>query len=394
MRFRKIVILSTFILLLSTKCFYVAAQDSLTSQLIKKIRDQQVKHHKHYSSGMFPSYREYHFNKGRLKDDDNIFFTGLVVLTLRSVYPYLDKPSQATSDSIFKAADEVYDSFKNTKGRPTYNFWKTSPPRIFPNAGWLNIFNKTQSLPDDMDDTAILLLAMNAPDSIAQKVHHLMQGYTNTNHYKYKTNFSGFPNIPAYSTWFGNKVPAQLDVCVLANILYMLHHYQITYSQADSASLKIISQVVKERQYITKPEIISPHYYRTPIILYHLSRLMEESILDELEPYKNQLIEDAKEQYALAKNYEDRLLLSTSLLRWGVPIANEQQKKNYSGTKEKNFVFFVAGMFSVLPSPVFKFIDKIKIAKFYYYCPAYNDALLLENLVWQKRNKIRNISNQ
>ncbi len=236
-------LLSTFmLLLLIAKTFCASAQDSLIYELIQKIKDQQVKNHKHYSSGMFPSYREYHFNKGRLKDDDNIFFTGLVVLSLRSVYPYLDKPSQAGCDSIFKNAEKVYALFQNNKGRPTYNFWKTSPPRIFPNAGWLNILNRTQSLPDDMDDTVILLMAMNSPDSIAKQVHHIMQGYTNTNNYKYKTNFSAFKHEPAYSTWFGKKVPAQLDVCVLTNILYMLHHYEIPYTKADSASLRVICQ--------------------------------------------------------------------------------------------------------------------------------------------------------
>jgi len=370
---------------------YCAFNDSIIiRQLVQKIAAMQVGKHKNYLPGMFPSFREYHFRRGTVKEDDNVFFTGLILLTLREVQPYLDKSSQRICDTIFKKAKAAYPAFQNESGRFTYNFWQTSPPRIFPNAGWLNILNKTQSLPDDMDDTAILLMAMNAPDSIVKKVHQLMQAHTNGNNYRHRTNFSAFASLPAYSTWFGNKVPAQLDVCVLANILYMVHTYDLSYTKADSASLQLLVRVVQERLYLTKPEVISPHYYRTPIILYHLARLMQRKTIPGLEAHKNELITATRDQYLKATDLTDKIILSTALLKWNASLPLTAQTVYYN-ENDDDFVFFVAGMFSILPHPFFKFIDKIKIAKFYYYCPAYNTALLLETLVWQQRRKKQTI---
>jgi hypothetical protein len=379
------------LLLLSINGYCFSFGDStITSMLVRKIAAMQVIKHKNYLPGLFPSYREYHFRRGNWKDDDNIFFTGLVLLTLREVKPYLDKSSQSLCDSIFQRAKNTFPAFQNRSGRSTYNFWQTSPPRIFPNAGWLNILNKTQSLPDDMDDTAILLMAMDAPDSTVRKVHRLMQAYTNRNYKRHKTNFTPFSGVEAYSTWFGNRVPAQLDVCVLANILHMVHKYRLPYTQADSAALRLLVSVVQEKQYLTKPHIISPHYYRTPIILYHLARLMQGHDIPALEVHRNNLIAAAKAQYLAATDLTDKLILSTALLKWNasLPIGIN---RNYYDEDDDEFVFFVAGMFSILPHPFFKFVDKIKIAKFYYYCPAYNTALLLETLVWEQRREKQNL---
>jgi hypothetical protein len=54
-------------------------------------------------------------------------------------------------EQISLNAKPSFAKFKNQKGRDTYNFWPTDNPMIFPNAGWMNIFNKSQSLPDDME---------------------------------------------------------------------------------------------------------------------------------------------------------------------------------------------------------------------------------------------------
>jgi hypothetical protein len=235
-----------------------------------------------------------------------------------------------------------------------------------------------------MDDTAILLMAMNAPDSTARKIHGLMQAYTNKDYNRHKTNFTPFASFEAYSTWFGNKVPAQLDVCVLTNILHMVHHYGLAYTKADSASLRLLIKIVQEKQYLTQPGVISPHYYRTPIILYHLARLMQGKTIAGLEAYKQELIAAARDQYLGAKNLTDKIILSTALLKWNAPLPAGEESV-YKDENDHGFVFFVAGMFSILPHPFFKFVDKIKIARFYYYCPAYNTALLLEALVWKER---------
>jgi hypothetical protein len=172
---------------------------------------------------------------------------------------------------------------------------------------------------------------------------------------------------------------------VLANILHMVHKYRLPYTKADSASIRLLVSVIQDKQYLSKPHIVSPHYYRTPIILYHLARLMQGRNIPALEVYRKELIEAARELYGAADDLTDKLILSTALLKWNAPLPLDAQRIYYE--EDNEFVFFVAGMFSILPHPFFKFVDKIKIAKFYYYCPAYNTALLLESLVWKQRSQ-------
>lgn len=51
------------------------------------------------------------------------------------------------------------------------------------------------------------------------------------------------------------------------------------------------------------------------------------------------------------------------------------------------FYFFIASMASMLPDPWKKRVTNMGVGTFYYYCPAYNNLLLLENLIWQKRRR-------
>lgn len=47
-------------------------------------------------------------------------------------------------------------------------------------------------------------------------------------------------------------------------------------------------------------------------------------------------------------------------------------------TEKNDFVFFTASITSMFPRPLNTWLGKTGIGKFYYYCPAYNYALLLE----------------
>jgi hypothetical protein len=118
--------------------------------------------------------------------------------------------------------------FKNRQGRDTYNFWRTDTPQIFPNAGWLNTFDKSQSLPDDLDDTVILLWAEEASRERAALVHDTMQLFANTKGKTVKNSLPAFKKLPAYSTWFGKKMPIDFDMAVLCNVYNSLQQLLIT----------------------------------------------------------------------------------------------------------------------------------------------------------------------
>ncbi|MEO6914924.1 MAG: hypothetical protein ABI151_04050 [Chitinophagaceae bacterium] len=337
--------------------------------------------------GLFPSFRQYEYRKSVLKPDDNIFFTALIAWTLRDNLSQLDSIDKKIALSIINEASKVYPNFQNAKGRPTYNYWKTKPPEVFPNGGLINLLNKKQALPDDLDCTAITMMAMNASVETVDSVHRLMQGFTNEGG-RAKAMLSRYKYFETYSTWFGRKMPVDLDVCVLSNILVMVNRYQFNYHAADSAALDFIRLVVEKKDYLDNAGLISGYYQRSPVILYHLSRLMQGKNYPALETYRKQLVEDALTLYNRSGRFMDKVLLSTSLMRWGArpPVDSTITTKSFEEVvSDDHFVFFIANMGVIAGYPYNKWLSRSGVGRFNYYCPAYNYALLLENdLLWKK----------
>jgi hypothetical protein len=379
-----------FILLISiffSHCNKAWANDSLAiRQLLKRINNQQAQNDSYFPDGLFPSYREYYFNRRTLKKDDNSFFTGLIVFTLKQLRPFFDTSSQRLCDSIITRAIPSLQKFQNRKGRNVYSFWQTKPVKYFPNATLLSLF-KMNALPDDADCSVIALMAQNISAPTAADVHQYMQAYTNNYKHKVQSTYSEFKNLPAYSTWLGHKVPIDFDVCVLSNILYFVHAYNLPYTKADSASLQFIARSVQKKQYMTDAVYLSPYYNKTSVILYHLARLMSAIQIPALEQHRSQLITDARECYVRANDQMDKVILSTALLKWNVVLPEFHTDLLSTSTQSQGFVFFVANMASMLPNPVNRFITKTNVGRFDYYCPTYNDVLILENLILRRRTK-------
>jgi len=365
-----------------------AQHQEVRTWLIESLQQEQRIESNVFPAGSFPSYRRYAWNGNTEKADINPFFTALVDFTLAGIQHDLSPDLQKKVQEIRNRCKQVYPKFINRNNRPTYNFWPTDTPRIFPNGGWLNLFNKSQSLPDDMDDTVMLLLAQQAPDSLAGVVHQLMKSFTNGQKKSINNTYSFLQDLPAYSTWFGKKMPVDFDVSVLANILYFVQSYQLPWNGADSASLQLIVRVLETEKYQDDPAFISPHYQRLPVILYHLSRLMACKPLPELERFKPRLVTITQDVLAKIENPMDAVLLHTALLRWGVYVAPKQLltfSKWQQAITSGDFSFFIANMSSMLPASFKKSLGKAGVGTFYYTCTGYNYALVLENLVWQER---------
>lgn len=378
-----------FLLLLSVSL--IANDSLLISRLLQRIDYLQAKDNAVFPKGSIPSYRMYALNKTRYKADINPFFTGLVAFTLEDIKKDLSPTQQIQAGKIISNTQSVYPIFQNRKNkRNTYNFWPTDHPQIFPNSGWLNLFNKSRSLPDDLDDTVIILMAQRSHDSTAKAIHQLMQGYTNNENKKVTNTFSEYQKVGAYSTWFGEKMPVDFDISVLSNVLYFVQLYNLEWTAADSASLYLIEDMIKTNKHVQFANYVSSHYATLPNILYHVSRLMSLQPIPSLEPLKPQLIEDTKKALASATTFMDQVILSTSLLRWGVEppeIIIDETKSLIDLIEDEQFYFFIASMASMLPDPWKKRVTNMGVGTFYYYSPAYNNLLLLENLIWQKRRK-------
>ena len=339
-----------------------------------------------FPPGIFPSTRVYAYNKNNSKNDPNVFFTGLIVHTLKKYQKQCTPYQQGLIQQIVKDGLSSVGLFKNNSGRDTYNFWRTDTPQIFPNAGWLNTFDKSQSLPDDFDDTVILLWAQEVTKERAAVVHDSMQLYANTKVKTVKNSLPAFKNLPAYSTWFGKKMPIDFDMAVLCNVLSFVNAYDLKWTASDSASLQLITTAIHNNWHVTKADFIAPHYAKPAVIMYHIARLLtagNQQNIQTLIALKPTLLKQTDSLLAISKDPLEAILLNTARVHFGgkhsVDGNAPPQTLDQAAIEQSKYPFFIANMASMLPSPVKRPLSKLAFAKFEYRCPAYNLALLWEN---------------
>ncbi len=379
-----------------------ASDTAIVSQLLHRIDRWQVKsYNPAFSKGLFPCYRVYALNKEREIADNNIIFTGYIIYTLKSLMPKLTTYQQGIAKQIIQNSSQVFAKYKNKNGRNTYNFWPTDTIAFFPNSGLLSKFSKSHSLADDLDGTSILLMAQSVDTTIAEEVHLLMQEFVNDK--KMANNFfKNYANILTYSTWFGKKMPVEIDISVLCNVLLYVQSYQLAWTKTDSSTLQLIIKIIKDKKHITDAPLMSHYYPTSALILYHVSRLMAQKEIPELNQLKPQMIEEAKNLYLQSTTFMETAILSTTLLRWNSSLPQKAPIISNANSNliedDKTFSFFIANLAYLQtksPDEVKKIAGKWGVGKFYFYCPAYNNMLVIENLIWQNltQSNKENISN-
>jgi hypothetical protein len=335
-----------------------------------------------FPPGIFPSTRVYAYNKNNSKNDPNVFFTGLIVHTLKKYQKLCTPYQQRIINQIVKDGLSSVGLFKNKSGRDTYNFWRTDTPQIFPNAGWLNKFDKSQSLPDDFDDTVILLWAQEVTKERVAVVHDTMQLYANTKVKSIKNSLPAFKNLPAYSTWFGKKMPIDFDMAVLCNVLSFVNAYDLQWTPSDSASLQLITTAIDNKWHLNKADFIAPHYAKPAVIMYHIARLLSagnQQNIQTLIALKPTLLKQTDSLLIISKDPLEAILLNTARVHFGGTPNDASQTPDQATIEQSKYPFFIANMASMLPSPIKRPLSKLAFAKFEYRCPAYNLALLWEN---------------
>jgi hypothetical protein len=378
-------ILIFFIASFSILSLQSAAQDSLLiNYFLRRVTAQQIKQDDYFLPGIFPSYISNNETFSSRKKDNNIFFNGLIAYTLKEIRLRVNEQNRLIIDSILANAKPLFEKFKNRKGRDTYNFWRTDTAYVYPYASFLKLFGGKITLPDDMDDTVLSLLALEENNSVASGVHALMQLYVNSDTNRVRSVINLYNDLPAYSTWFGKKFPVVFDVSVLCNILSFVQLYNLQWTKADSASLTIIVKTIENNYHIDQPVYASPYYTKTSIILYHIARLMSIKKIPRLEELKMKLITDAANEFAHSNNLMEKIILSSAILKWGYipPALSLSNISNIESKIEKSdFSFFVGNIPSYFHDMFRKYATSKNIGLFYHYCPAWNDVLLLEYLV-------------
>jgi len=376
-------ILSILLIVFSFNLYAASAiSDSILKHrkaILKLITDLQIKNPSEVLNGSFPSYRKYYFSS-KLKQEDNVFFTSLVLFNIGQ-FSSLMYPEELSMLEKAKSNALVYiDRFKNQNNHLTYNFWPRNPPQIFPNGGWLNLINKNAALADDIDDGAITLLALGSNDSLAKlmqsKIGAFRVGLIKPNRSFYKE----YKDRPVYSTWLGTKMPKDVDLSVLTNVLLMHTIAKIPLNATDSASLDLIVDLVKANKHLTDPTYVSQHYANSATILYHVARLAYYSNYPALLALKPALLEQAIELSRQARFPLEQLLLNTSILRLGGNI-DFPIEVNEASLKVHNYPYFVANIASVLINPFKRVVNRSNIVRFDYYSYAFNLSLIYENLM-------------
>ena len=376
-------ILGIVLLLLSFKLYAaIGVTDSILKQrltILNLISNLQSKDSTDDLNGSFPSYRKYYFSS-KLKQEDNVFFTSLILFNIGQFTAQMHPEELAFIEKAKSDALVYIDRFKNQNNQLTYNFWPRNPPQIFPNGGWLNLFNSKAALADDIDDGAITLLALGANDSTAKAMQSKFAAYRVGLIKPNQSFYKAFNNRPVYSTWLGTKMPKDVDLSVLTNVVLMHTISKIPLNATDSASLDLIVDLVKANKHLTDAAYVSQHYANSATIIYHIARLSYYSDYPALLALRPILLEQALALSKKARFTLEQLLLNTSILRLGGKI-DFPFEVNEASLKVNNYPYFVANIASVLNNPFKRIVNRSNIVRFDYYSYAFNLSLMYENLM-------------
>ncbi len=365
------------------------------NDLIQKIVHlQDTANRKYFPKGIFESYRSNEFWRYH-RPDTNVFFTAITVFTLNNIKEFLSPESQLLVENITKKATESYHLFKNKDGLNTYNFFQTNPSKHFAHGNILHRFNYFK-IPDDIDDTAMIYLTKPHSQEEAKWLQDKLITHSNLYKQQIKNTFPEYRNLKAYSTWFGKDMYIEFDACALSNIIYCLLDYGLELDEHGQDSIKYILQVILSNQYIDQPFRVAHQYARTPLIMYHVMRLMNKFHIPELEICREKLEKDIlhylkKEDITIY----DRILLEIVVPpapRGGVfsTISEFDFDSPSGGWGDRHFggVFFIAGLLTAYENPLLYKLSSSKIFHINWTCEAHSLALLAEWMVATSKTQI------
>ena len=283
---------------------------------VENIEQLQSKGDQYFPDGIFPAYRTNTLISYK-RPDTTVFFSAIIAFTLQSIRDQLQTELAEKIDLICKNVVKNYPDFQNKDGLKTYNFWKTKPSRHFPNGKIFHRFEHFR-IPDDIDDTAFIYLTKKPSQEELIWLKEKLKLHTNGSQRWITNTYPEYRTLTAYSTWFGKNMYIEFDVSVLCNIMYCIFKYDLPLDEHDIASLTYMKSVIETNRYLTVPFRCAHQYPRTALIIYHISRLIGAFNPVFLQDIKKKLIDDTLQQLKVAESPMDRVILATSLMRFGV----------------------------------------------------------------------------
>ena len=363
-----------------------AAAHANIQALINRITHQQVGADPVFLKGSYPSYIHHRRRFKQKHKDITIFYNILVDMTLKELRPKLSAPLQIKVDSLLARSKQIYPRFYNSS-RGTYNFWLRDSSYRFPYSWWIPIIKKDGAVPDDMDDTVLSTFLEDAPnrDSLLL-LHQRMQAFSLQPGQKLHTAPKAYRSFPTYSTWFGEKFPVVLDAAVLSNILSFVCRYDLPWSPADSAALGFIVKSIHTGDYIHHPLKLSPYYGKTAILLYHYSRLMQQKRLSQLDSLRDSLIKAAQHIITSSHQLMEKIIAANALIQLGAPapalsLPKLGSKAWQQEIEKSDYAYFIGNIPSYMGRTLQSLLTSTNSLMYYHYCPAFNNALVLQYLV-------------
>ena len=378
------------ILINAQQILFAQNNDSLIHALLLDIQAMQVKEDSFFYKGGFPTYRECGGVPHNYQPDNTVFYTAITAFALRNMLPYLNEDDKAIAENIIREARTSYPFYRNKHGYPYYGFWATNDP-IMPGTYYFKYLKQVFGQGEDADDTVMILMTDSSSDKDVTDLKQRLVDVANLSKRKIIAAYKKYRDIPAYSTYLGSRTVPDFDFGVQCNILYFVLDKKLPWVNHDSATLQLVTDMVRNREYMSAPIYLSPYYVRSSILIYHVVRLMNAFYIPQLEAYKQQLIDDAKKEFDASNNVMDKILLSTSLMRLGLKdehyIPPFTSISEFEKSNQQQFIFFQARAAYSYPTPFKQIFLHWSYINYYFYCPAYYKTLWLENLAEQQKAK-------
>ncbi|MFZ1306178.1 MAG: hypothetical protein WAR80_10070 [Ferruginibacter sp.] len=375
-----------FILFVEAGSLSAQNDAALINTLLTDLEAMQVKQHGEFYTGMFPGYRMSAGFPHNHQPDNNIFFTAITAFTLNTLIPRLSDDHKAITSRIIKHAAAAYPYYRNPNGKPYYSFWPVHTP-ILPHAFFINRLSGVLAQGDDADDSVMILLSSDNNDSDNTALKERLIAVSNLKKRRINATFKKYRDVPAYSTYLGEKMHPDFDFAVQCNILYFNYEKKLPLVKEDSATIYLLTDMLNNRTYMKRPVYISPSYVKPAILIYHIARLMDAFDIAALKLYRQQLIEDANHLLARANNIMDRIILRTALIRLGAEVSELtiNSMADFEKTDQDQFVFFQARAAFAQPTPLKQIFLHWNYLIYYFYSAAYNKTLWLEYLVLKNK---------
>lgn len=348
----------------------LATGPATVSQLLQKVAAGQSGG-AGFPAGLFPAYRSHPLFVGYRREDHSVFFTASTVYILQEICPKLPEKEQLIVQDISRRAAAAYPAYQSPEG--TYNFYPRNQ-HFFPGK-WLHRFRHFK-LPDDIDDTALILLTAPHPPEQARHVRERLPAHANGAGQWCSSTPPAYARLRAYSTWFGQKMPIELDACALANLLLWIGKAGFPRTEHDLHSLLFLKKTIETGDFLHQPYHVSHNYATAPLLIYHLGRLVAKGYFEELTPLQGPLVAAALQLLGEDRPLLEKIILSTTLRRFGVRHLPPALPESFQFDNETGFRFFIGPFLSSYPG--LKGLAGHRLTHLHWHSEAHRLALFME----------------